>query len=84
LQEPQSELLLYDVDGARRGAQVVEARRAPRPAAAKRDSRHSWTTHHQPRVVAEAALDDALDGDLVVAEDSRDAGQYAGLVATSR
>ena len=36
--------------------------------------------HHQAGVVAEAALDDALDRDLVAAEDVGDPRQHAGPV----
>ena len=40
--------------------------------------------HHQPRVVADPALDDALHRDPVVAQHLGDAGEDAGASATSR
>ena len=49
-------------------------------AAKKRDSEALVDDHHQAGVITEAALDDALHGDLLVAEDLGDLREHAGPV----
>src|ERR687897_528634 len=73
------ELLLDHPDRARRGADEVE-RRDLLQGGVEACLRALVHDHHQAGVVAEAALDDALDGDLVAAQHVGDLGEHAGAV----
>ena len=52
----------------------------PLDRAAKPRLEHRVGDHHQPRVLADPALDDRLDRDIVVAEDIRHRREHPGLV----